>query len=139
MADGLATMSGKAMLLLALALCPVACGSRTPQAAAASETGTLEIVLDASALGRGGAASPSGIQRQPVSVAGWKLELTAGTGAALGILTTDDHGLARVALPPGEYLITVPGNPARPPQSVRVAVTAGRTSHEMVHLINTLP
>jgi hypothetical protein len=134
-----AAASSRGLWLLALALCSAACCSQSRQAASASETGTLEIVLDASALGQGGAAPPPGVHPQPVSAASWKLELTSATGAAPGILTTDDHGLARVALPPGEYLVTVPGNPVRPSQSVRVTVTAGRTSQEMIHLINALP
>jgi hypothetical protein len=120
---------------LAAALLLTACAAGP----AAAGNGVLEVQVDASASGRGGNTpaflpAPSGAPRR----AGWRLEVLRPDGSGVASMTTDDHGMAYVTLPPGNYLLRQAAPPGMEAAQA-VSVTAGSTTHTLLHLHDPIP
>lgn len=103
-------------------------------------TGTLEVRIDVTGLGGGGASPPAGMtQPHNPGVAGWKVNVLTEHGALVTTLVTDANGRARAELEPGRYRVVLPGDGVRPRQCVRVAVTIGKAISATIHVVNPLP
>lgn len=127
-------ISARRVALPVAALLLAACAS-----AGQSASGILEIQVDASATGRGGnvpAASPA--PRQPPRRAGWRFEVLGADGATAALLVTDDQGLARIALPTGDYRLRLVAPPGEATVHA-VSVPSGGTMHILVHLHDPTP
>lgn len=126
-----ATAWGLAALLGIAACVPM------PDVQAQADTGLLELLVDASALGDGGnIPAAQSATRQAPSNAGWTVHLVSADGTEAATIVTDYQGLARTSLPAGSYQAVIPGNPALK-QTVRIA--AGQTTRSVLHLVNATP
>ena len=111
----------------------MACGS--PRAEVAP--GTLIVVVDPSALGRGGAPPPG---KQPATVtANAAIAVKNAAGVEVASLHTGERNEASVQLPPGDYLIVAPRGRTLAPQTLPVTLVQGQATRIVVHLVNAAP